>query len=208
MRATVSHTTSVSIVCSTVGSGTDKKKTSKLRVTGLCVGNSPVGRWIPRAKGQLRGKCFHLMTSSWWSVPGNAIYDYNAIFVTYVCFILYFTMSRLVYALVCRHHLMKSMLRKDLYMNTLWRYSTTNIFINYHRLLNASPSHYGFGSGSNRLVRRVFNNNYCGIVWMKINHSHDRTEQVFLLFLCRYSINDIFNHIRMKITLLGIKQVR
>ena len=22
-------------------------------------------RWIPRAKGQLRGKCFHLMTSSW-----------------------------------------------------------------------------------------------------------------------------------------------
>ena len=30
------------------------KKTSKLRVTGL----------IPRTKGQLRGKCFHLMTSS------------------------------------------------------------------------------------------------------------------------------------------------
>ena len=34
------------------------KKTSKLRVTGLCVGKS-------RTKGQLRGKCFHLMTSSW-----------------------------------------------------------------------------------------------------------------------------------------------
>ena len=35
------------------------KKTSKLRVTGLCAGNSPgtVGQW--------RGKCFHLMTSSW-----------------------------------------------------------------------------------------------------------------------------------------------
>ena len=40
------------------------KKTSKLRVTGLCVGNSP-DRWIPRTKGQLRGKYFHLMTSSW-----------------------------------------------------------------------------------------------------------------------------------------------
>ena len=40
------------------------KKTSKLRVTGLCVGNSP-DRWISRTKGQLRGKCFHLMTSSW-----------------------------------------------------------------------------------------------------------------------------------------------
>ena len=36
------------------------KKTSKLRVTGLCVGNSP-----DRTKGQLRGKCFHSMTSSW-----------------------------------------------------------------------------------------------------------------------------------------------
>ena len=23
-------------------------------------------RWIPRTKGQLRGKCFRLMTSSWW----------------------------------------------------------------------------------------------------------------------------------------------
>ena len=34
------------------------KKTSKLRVTGLC---GP--RWIPRTNGQLRGKCFHLMTS-------------------------------------------------------------------------------------------------------------------------------------------------
>ena len=28
------------------------KKTSKLRVTGLCEGNSPVTRWIPRTKGQ------------------------------------------------------------------------------------------------------------------------------------------------------------
>ena len=86
------------------------KRTSKLRVNGLCAGNSPGtgelpaqmvsnaenvftvvystvysdadqrkhqssaslafvwgihrDRWIPRTKGQLRGKCFHLMTSS------------------------------------------------------------------------------------------------------------------------------------------------
>ena len=40
--------------------GRRSKKTSKLRVTGLCVGNSP-GRWIPRTKGQLRWKCFHLI---------------------------------------------------------------------------------------------------------------------------------------------------
>ena len=25
-------------------------------------------RWIPRTNGQLRGKCFHLMTSSWWEM--------------------------------------------------------------------------------------------------------------------------------------------
>ena len=39
---------------STVYSGGDKKQTSKLRVIGLCEGNSPV-----------TGKCVHLMTSSW-----------------------------------------------------------------------------------------------------------------------------------------------
>ena len=40
------------------------EKILKLRVTGLCVGIHR-DRWIPRTKGQLRGKCFHLMTSSW-----------------------------------------------------------------------------------------------------------------------------------------------
>ena len=40
------------------------KKTPTLRVTGLCVGIHR-DRWIPRTKGQLRGKCFHLVTSSW-----------------------------------------------------------------------------------------------------------------------------------------------
>ena len=40
------------------------KKTSKFRVTGLCVGNSP-GPVNSRTRGQLHGKCFHLMTSSW-----------------------------------------------------------------------------------------------------------------------------------------------
>ena len=38
-----------------------RKKRSKLCVTGLCEGNSPVNL---RTKGQLRGKCFYLMTSS------------------------------------------------------------------------------------------------------------------------------------------------
>ena len=38
------------------------KKTSELRVTGLCEGNSPVNS--PH-KGPVTWKCFHLMTSSW-----------------------------------------------------------------------------------------------------------------------------------------------
>ena len=41
--------TSVSSICSTVGSGTDKK-TSKLHVTGLCAGNSPVTSEFPAQK--------------------------------------------------------------------------------------------------------------------------------------------------------------
>ena len=41
MSTMASQITGVSIVCSAVCSGTDKKKTSKLRVTVLCVGNSP-----------------------------------------------------------------------------------------------------------------------------------------------------------------------
>ena len=57
MGAKASQITSVSIVC--CRSRRRSKKTSKLGVTDLC------HRWIPRTKGQLRRKCFHLMTSSW-----------------------------------------------------------------------------------------------------------------------------------------------
>ena len=42
MGAIASQTTSLTNVYSTVYSGTDKKKTAKLRVTGLCEGKSPV----------------------------------------------------------------------------------------------------------------------------------------------------------------------
>ena len=42
MSVMASQITSLTIVYSTVYAGADKKKTSKLRVTGLCVGNSPV----------------------------------------------------------------------------------------------------------------------------------------------------------------------
>ena len=41
MTTMASLISGVAIVCSTVCLGADKKKTSKLRVTGLCAGNSP-----------------------------------------------------------------------------------------------------------------------------------------------------------------------
>ena len=41
MGAIASQITSLTIVCSTVYSDADQRKTSKLRVTGICVGNSP-----------------------------------------------------------------------------------------------------------------------------------------------------------------------
>ena len=47
MSAMASQITSVSIVYSTVRSGVDQKKISNLRVTGLCVGNSPVTGEFP-----------------------------------------------------------------------------------------------------------------------------------------------------------------
>ena len=44
------------------------KKTSKLHITNLCAGNSPViGEFLQN--GQWRGKCFHLMTSSLQDFP-------------------------------------------------------------------------------------------------------------------------------------------
>ena len=65
MGAITSRITSLTIVYSIVYSDADKKK-SKLRVTGIWA--------VPRTNGQLRGKCFHLMTSSWWK---HHIYKYK-----------------------------------------------------------------------------------------------------------------------------------
>ena len=64
MSAMASQITSPTIVYSTIYSKPRWKKTLKLHVTGLCEGKTTGDRWIPFSKGQLRGKCFHLMTSS------------------------------------------------------------------------------------------------------------------------------------------------
>ena len=74
MSATASQNTGLTIVYSTVYSRRRSKKTPKLRVTGLCAGNSPV----------------HLMTSSWlfwWSfssVDISSAIGYNILHQLYM----------------------------------------------------------------------------------------------------------------------------
>ena len=52
-------------VYSTVYSDADQRK-HQSSVPLAFVWGIHQDRWIPRTKGQLRGKCFHLMTSSWF----------------------------------------------------------------------------------------------------------------------------------------------
>ena len=60
MSAMVSQIIGVSIVFSTIYWGADqRKRQSCASLASLC------GNWIPRTNGQYRGKCFHLVTSSW-----------------------------------------------------------------------------------------------------------------------------------------------
>ena len=76
MGAIASQITSLTIVYSTIHSDADQRKhqssASLAFVRGIHRGpvNSP---WIPRTKGQYRGKCFHLMMSSCrWACGVNA----------------------------------------------------------------------------------------------------------------------------------------
>ena len=63
MGAMASQITSLTIVYSTVYSGADQRKHQSSASLAFVWGIHR-GRWIPRTKCQLRGKCFHLMTSS------------------------------------------------------------------------------------------------------------------------------------------------
>ena len=64
MTTTASQITSLTVVYSTVYSDADQRKHQSSASLAFVWG---IHRdwWIPRTKGQLRGKCFHLMTSSW-----------------------------------------------------------------------------------------------------------------------------------------------
>ena len=62
-RDGVSNHKRLNIVYSTVCSGADQRKHQSPASLALW-GESTGERWIPLTRGQLRGKCFHLMTSS------------------------------------------------------------------------------------------------------------------------------------------------
>ena len=63
MGRIASQITSLTIVYTTVYSGADQSKHQSFASLAFVWGIHR-DRWIPRTKGQLRGKCFHLMTSS------------------------------------------------------------------------------------------------------------------------------------------------
>ena len=72
-----SQITSLTVVYSTVYSDADQRKHQSPESLAFVWGIHR-DRWISRTKGQLRGKCFHLMMSSWhfwWAIsllfPGN-----------------------------------------------------------------------------------------------------------------------------------------
>ena len=66
MTTMASQITSLTVVYSIVYSGTDERKNKRSASLAFVQGIHR-DRWIPRTKGQLRRKCFHLMTSSWWA---------------------------------------------------------------------------------------------------------------------------------------------
>ena len=76
MGEIASQITSLTIVYSIVYSDADQRKHQTPRHWPLC-GECTGDRWIPRTNGQLRGKYFHLMTSSFYTWPQkNGIWLY------------------------------------------------------------------------------------------------------------------------------------
>ena len=67
MTMLASQITSLTVVYSIVYAGVNQRNIKAPRHWPLC-GKFTGDRWISRTSGQLRGKCFHLMTSSckWW----------------------------------------------------------------------------------------------------------------------------------------------
>ena len=78
MSAIASQITSITIVYSTVYSGADQRKYSKLCVTDLCVWI--IHRWPMNFKGPVTRKMLQLMTSSyfsWFALGGATLWSYD-----------------------------------------------------------------------------------------------------------------------------------
>ena len=70
MTTMTSQITSLTVVYSTVYWNADQRKHQSFASLAFVWGIQR-DRWIPRTKGQLRGKCFHLMTSSWKALDSS-----------------------------------------------------------------------------------------------------------------------------------------
>ena len=66
ISAMASQITSLTIVYSTVYISADQRKHQSSALLAF-MWEFTDDRWIPRTKGQWRGKCFHLLTSSWYA---------------------------------------------------------------------------------------------------------------------------------------------
>ena len=72
MTTMTAQITSLTVVYSTVYSVANQRKHQSSASLAFVRGIHR-DRWIPRTKGQSRGKCFHLMTSSWFT-PGACFF--------------------------------------------------------------------------------------------------------------------------------------
>ena len=72
MTTMASQITSVTVVYQSFIQTQIKENIKAPRHWPLC-GEFTGDRWIPRTNGQLRGKCFHLMTSSWIARTGPVL---------------------------------------------------------------------------------------------------------------------------------------
>ena len=87
MTTITSQITSLTSVYSTVYSHVDQRKHQSSASLAFVWG-SHQDRWIPRTKGQLRGKCFHLMTSS-WIIHGQPPIPWLLVMMSFKCNILH-----------------------------------------------------------------------------------------------------------------------
>ena len=83
MTTLASQITSLTVVYSIVYSGVDQRKHQSSASLSFVRGIHR-DRWIPRTKGQLRRKCFHLMTSSWLPVMLPLWYHSCSMFSFYI----------------------------------------------------------------------------------------------------------------------------